>query len=331
MELKTKLRLVTEISPVVTTVKKGHLALVQPTVAPTIVAPTVSSGGKRDPFYLGPGLDIEPGVLAKYESTGSWVAEHKIDGMWAKMIVGNPSEGRPNVLSSRDAQTPAISGSNLGDLHTLQLPWPEGSVVIGELEAATEWATEKANAKGYRSLHLYDVAQVGDKSAMPLPWHQRRALLEAMHGKISVDDDLHSRLPLLAVSHNGFAKLYDDACAGGDEGIVLKAVESHYGTHRADGKADFWVRCKRWFTMDYVLFGIGKTPSGAITGEWGLFKKGKLARTMQASCPVEFLSPDNIGKLVVEFKGWKLFKSGALRHASFARVRTDKPASACVL
>jgi hypothetical protein len=335
MELKTKLRLVTEISPVVPSkpAGKGHLKLVSPApTAPVVIAtPNTGSDGKRDPDYLGPGMDIEPDVLAKYEATGKWAGEHKIDGMWSKFIVGNPSEGKPNVLSSRDATTPVISGANLGDLDTLQTPWPEGSVLIGELEAATEWATEQANAKGYRSLHLYDVVRVGHQSAMPLPWHQRRALLEAMHAKISGNDDLHSRLPLLSVSHGGFAKLYEETCSNGGEGIVLKAIDSIYNTHRADGKADFWVRCKRWFTMDYVLFDLGKTPGGTLTGIWGLFRKGKLTRTMQASCPTEFLLPENVGKLVVEFKGWRLFKSGALRHASYSRVRTDKGATECVL
>jgi len=336
MPLKTKIRLVQEISAepkAPTPITKGHLALVaEPTPNVPVVTPSSGSGdGKRDSEYLGPGLDIEPDVLSKYEESGQWLAEHKIDGMWAKMIIGHPAEGRPNILSSRDATTAAISGSNLGDLDMLETPWPEGTVVVGELEAATEWATIQANAKGYRSLHLFDVTHVGGQSSKPLPLNQRRELLEMLHGKISGSDDLHSRLPLLQTSTQGFAKLYDEACAGGDEGIVLKAMSSHYGTHRADGKADFWVRCKRWFTMDYVLHSIGATPSGCITGVWGLYKGGKLTRTMQAACPAEFLSPENVGKLVVEFKGWKKFKSGALRHASFVRVRTDKPAEHCTL
>lgn len=284
---------------------------------------------KRSTNYKGPGLDCEPSALRKYEATGNYISGRKIDGMWAEIHVGNPNEGRPNVLSSRDASTGPILGTNRGDLHKIQCPWPEGTIFATELEAATEWATEVATRKGFRSAHVIDVLQVGDQNVRGLTWEQRRELVNIMFkGK---GDLISSRFPVIEPHYSGFTEHYDHACAEGDEGVVLWDRRATYTVQRADGKADDVIRCKKWFTMDYVLFDLGRTPSGVITGEWGLFKNGVLTRTMQATCPAEYLTRENCGSLVVEFKGWKLFKSGALRHASFVRVRKDKPALHCTL
>jgi len=328
VKLKTKVRIVTEVStPVVTTPKvKGHLSVV-PDPPP---APKVVKTDGRNPNYLGPGLDIEPEDLAKYEAKGKHVAMPKIDGMWSECRVGCPAEGRPNVLSSRDAATAAISGSNLGDLGNVALPWPEGTLIVGELEAATQWAKDITDAKGYRTFHAWDVLDIGDNSARGLPWHKRRDLLQQMYA-MGLTDDAQSRFELLDAKPSGFQQLYDATCQDGGEGIVLWDANSLYSTHRADGKTDLMIRCKRWLTGDYVLWKLGTTPSGVLTGEWGLMKGGKLTRTMKATCPAEYLIEENVGKLVCEFKGWAKFKSGALRHASFVRVRTDKAPESCTL
>lgn len=319
---ETRFRVVTESSPITTPapVRKGHLSLVASPAQPVI-------SGKRDYHYLGPKLDIESDVLAKYEASGKWIAEPKIDGMWARMTVGRPNEGRPNMLTSRDANTGSLSGSNLGDLGSILLPWPEGTVVVGELEAATEWATRRANAQGYRAFHLFDVTRIGDHACRTLPWAKRRELLDTMSAQLS--DVAESRFQLLPYTAKGFRSFYDTVIENDGEGVVLKRADSLYQVSNADGKADFWVRCKRWLTGDYVLMAVGATPSGVPTGVWGLYKGGKLTRAMQAACPGELLTAANVGVLVVEFKGWAKFRSGALRHASFVRVRTDKTAMQC--
>lgn len=331
-----------EAAPVKPLRRKGHLTLVssnpnpEPSEAPTL--PPLDEpepkpnpkASKRDPYYIGPKLDIEPQDLDKYEKTGKWIAEPKIDGMWARMIVGAPEKGRPHILTSRDANTAAISGANLGDLATVQVPWPEGAILVGELEAATEWATLEAQKKGYRTFHIFDLAELAGRSTALIPWNDRRELLNMM--MLSLETDLQrSRFNPLPVSDACFRKFYDGVVDAGGEGIVLKAIKSPYSVANADGKADFWVRCKRWLTGDYVLMEVGKTPSGVPTGVWGLYKGGKLKRTMQAACPGELLTQANVGVLVAEFKGWAKFKSGALRHASFVRVRTDKTAEQCTL
>lgn len=285
--------------------------------------------GNRARNYLGPGLDIEPSALDKYEATGRYTAGVKIDGMWADNVVGNPNEGRPNVLSSRDASTGPVLDDRKGDLDRIQLPWPGDTIIVGELEAATEWATEEVARRGYRRMHVFDVVAVGGKCVKGLTWEQRRELLTMMYR--SKADVIMDRFPVIEPHTSGFRALYDQAVADGHEGVVLWDRTAPYAASRGDGKADTVIRCKRHFTKDYVLFALARTPSGVLTGEWGLYKNGKLSRTMQAACPPEFLRQENVGRLVVEFKGAKLFKSGAFRHASYVRVRTDKPAEQCTL
>lgn len=292
---------------------------------------------KRMKEYLGPDKEIEPDVLSKYEN-GSWIIEPKIDGMWCMLTVGSPKDGVPHVLTSRDARTSALSGSSLGDLHTIDLPLPVGSIIVGELESATQYAKEKVTKQGYRRLHLFDVVRAGQNDMRGLKWYERRAWLDDLGANLQQEEKTAARFPVLPYQQTGFRDYYDHMVACGEEGVVLKNKHSTYITNRSDGKTDLWLRCKRWVTEDYVLMGVTKTPGGAyslpqLTGVWGLYSKGKLVPVLQASAgPTDVhLNPDNFGKVVAEFMGWARFKSGALRHAQFVRLRSDKQASECVL
>ncbi len=291
---------------------------------------------ERTSTYLGPGLDIEPGALAEYERRGDYVVEAKVDGMWCELTVGDPAHGKPHRLNSRDAKTGPVSGSNLGDIHLQPLPLPEGSIIIGELEAATEWATMQAQMRGFRRLHLFDIYYIpGMVIGKQMLWKDRNSVLSDLLEAIGGSEK--SRFVSIPLGRCDFGRFYDLSIEHGYEGVVLKPVKSMYHTTRSDGKTDAWARCKRWVTGDYVLCGIGSTPGGKYsgpkpTGLWGLYKNGVLTEVMQAAPPFpELLLPENIGKLVVEFKGWARFRSGALRHAQAVRIRTDKPARMCTL
>lgn len=289
------------------------------------------AGIKRVKEYVGPAIDIDPDDLPKYERTGGYVLEPKEDGMWARLVVGNPAEGRPHQLKSRDATTPAVTGSNAGDLLDIALPLPEGTILVGELEAATQAAKKIVDRQGFRRLHLFDVPFFkGDRSN--LAWDVRRELLEGIGGALSMaGQPVRDRFPVVPIHRSGFRTLYDEMVAEGTEGVVLKRVDSLYVPTRGDGKIDEWVRCKRIVTGDFVLCGLGVTGKlKETTGKWGLYKRGKLTEVMQARAPKELLVEENIGRLVAEFKGWARFKSGSLRHAQFVRVRIDKPALDCV-
>jgi ATP-dependent DNA ligase len=297
---------------------------------------------RRVKEYLGPDKEIQPQDLDMYEAQGHWIVEPKIDGMWAMLLVGSPKDGVPHVLKSRDARTPTITGTNLGDLHQIELPLEPGTIIVGELEAATQHAKLTVEQQGYRRLHLFDIVRIGEKQDMTdLKWGERRAVLASLHDAIEEQDDEAAalRFPMLPFVSKDFRAFYDHVVARGEEGIVLKHTQSSYRTARSDGKTDAWLRCKRWITEDYVLMGTEMTPGGKYTapkptGVWGLHDaQGNLQRVFAAPAKPEelHLNPTNHGVLVAEFMGWGKMKSGALRHAQFVRVRTDKMPQDCKL
>jgi len=263
---------------------------------------------------------------------GGWVIEPKVDGMFASYTVGNLAEGRSHVLNSRDARTPPITGTSAGDLLRLPLPKiPEGTVIVGELEAATQWATKIVKKRGYRQLHAFDLLQLGSKNLRNLPLQERKATLAALLAENQDDAHAASRLRLVGHAEDFFEQRYRTWIDLGFEGAVLKKRQSLYKTRALDGKTNDWARCKKVYSWDYVLIDTELTAGEQVTGVWGLRVNGKYTRTMRAFAPFELLVPENFGTLVVEFTGWALFRSGALRHAQFSRVRTDKPADACTL
>lgn len=287
---------------------------------------------RRDPYYLGPAIEVAVSELQKYEKKNEWVIEPKYDGMFASFSIQNPADGRSHVLNSRDARTPPITGTNAGDLLQLPLPMlPEGTVLAGELEASTQWATKIAAQRGYRQFHAFDMVQLGKQCMRNLPLYQRKELLALALARVNADAFAASRIRLVTHESNHFEDRYRAWIAQGFEGVVLKKKKSLYKTRALDGKTLEWVRCKKTYTWDYVLIDTERTAGEQITGVWGLLVNGKYQRAMRAFAPPELLVPANYGKLVAEFSGWALFKSGALRHAQFSRVRTDKMPDACVL
>lgn len=314
----------TELPPL--TVPQELLTSKCPT-PPMKLEPVASKGGVRVDWYLGPDLEVLEASLPKYEAQGGWVVEPKHDGMWVMLTVGDPANGVPHQLKSRDAKSGLVGGANAGTLPLEPLPLPPGCIVVGELEAATETSTKVFSKLGYRRLHLFDFPRGPGGDHRHLPWKARRELLEIAHA--SFDHATHS-FPLVPYRTSGFAAAFKEWVAAGAEGLVLKRTDSLYKTPRADGKSDQWHRCKVRVTEDYVLTGLTKTPGGQPTGEWGLFKKGKLERCVQARCPEKLLTKENVGVLVCEFMGWQKMDSGALRHAQWVRVREDKTPAMCV-
>lgn len=296
-------------------------------------APDIAKALKKDTglhrveWYLGPDLEIEPEALEKFEKQGGWIIEPKHDGMWAMLTVGNPAKGQPHSLKSRDAKTGLVGGANTGDLLMMPLPLVEGTVLVGELEAASEASTKLFLKHGFRRLNLFDFPK-GGTDHRQMVWSDRRVLLEKVHAEF--DSLCASRFPLVPYFTDKFRERYEQWLDEGMEGCVLKRANSKYWTPRVDGKTDLWHRCKKVLTEDYVLMDIGKTPSGVPTGVWGLFKHGKMTRIFQKGCPDDLLQEKYVGKVVCEFMGWYRHDSGALRHAQFVRVRPDKTPEMCV-
>lgn len=283
----------------------------------------------RNPMYLGPGPNIEPEDLDEYEKTGDYIYQPKRDGMWAEYRIGPP-----NVLQSRAADKPSVSGSNAGDLLYLKVPLPSGSKLAGELEATSQWSTKRFIKSGIRHLFLFDAIFIGDEDLRKLTTEIRYNRLVEVVGSFT-DPVVKERLILVPSFRDKFRERFEQEMAEGGEGCVLKRVDSVYYTYASDGKTDNWVRCKGTATEDFVLMKLSKTPKGTTAGRWGKFSDGELVDIFQAGpgqrVPAELLVPENIGKLVCEFEGKGRMDSGALRHAQWCRVREDKTADMCVM
>jgi ATP-dependent DNA ligase len=134
---------------------------------------------------------------------------------------------------------------------------------------------------------------------------------------------------LVPYKERDFAAYFEAYTSKGGEGVVIKNPESIYHSHRSSRKVDFWKRCKRTVTEDYVLMHIERTPKNQLTGAWGLYCDGKLLRVFRAMVPKHLLTTANCETLVAEFRGWGMNEDRVLRHASFVRVRTDKLPKSC--
>jgi hypothetical protein len=295
----------------------------------------VQTGNKRVEWYVGPDIEIGLDDVEKYEKQGGWVIEPKRDGMWAMLTVGNPKAGRPNILKSRDLRTAQVTGSNAGEFPGLCIPLPESTIIVGELEATSNWATKQFKMNGFRKFHVFDLPYYG-ADLRGLTWTERRAKLEAAVKPFVIDDHVVARMPLTPYFEDHFRARIEQWWAAGGEGAVLKRKDSLYRSTRTDGKVDFWLRIKKHVTLDYVLCGLAMTkpsagyPTGQLTGRWGLFNdQGRLVECMQATCKPSLLREENIGMVVVEFEANEVFEGGAMRHARYKREREDKSPEMC--
>lgn len=297
---------------------------------------------RRVPWYMGPSGEMNPAKLNDYDNQLGWLAQQKHDGMWAMLTVGRPAEGRPNVFKSRDARTPACSGSGVEGLADFTLNLPEGTILVGELGAVSQADREAQFARlGHRTFHVFDVVRFGEEQDLrDKTTRERLMTLEGMMIAVHQDPAAVARFVLVETHFFGFAALYERVMAENGEGVVLKRCDSLYRTTRSDGKTDQWLRCKKLLTDDYVLIGFAMTPGGKTsapqkTGVWGLWDstKNKYVPVLKSGTAdnASLLVDENVGRLVAEFKGYERFSSGALRHAGFVRTRPDKQPGECVL
>ena len=120
------------------------------------------------------------------------------------------------------------------------------------------------------------------------------------------------------------------------DGIVMKRRAAAYNT-----LLGFHLKVKHSVTVDYVVTGILYTQGGTRDGEangvqGALYLNGILCDTCKIpNLPHKWRrkmqdNPDAFIGRVVEARGQRVFKSGALRHPAFVRWRKDKPAKECV-
>jgi ATP-dependent DNA ligase len=283
----------------------------------------MSERRKRISLYQGPKNSITPEELESYERTGHWAFEEKHDGVWACASV---VDGIITQLTSR-VGLPIDADGIVG----MKLRAGGDGLLVGELTA--DLVGEQRT--GTRRLRLFDVLEWLGVDFRKMPLFMRRAGLETIYECCVGAND---RITLTEHRLAGAVQFYDDVLACGGEGLVLKRLDSTYCPRNADGKVDYWIRCKPKRTVDYVVMGHGVAEKGTPNLELGLWKEckvqgRKLVKVLTCSVPVapafRGLSLDSLIGHVVEAEGAEVWPSGALRHAVIQRLRDDKPVQDC--
>jgi ATP-dependent DNA ligase len=160
---------------------------------------------------------------------------------------------------------------------------------------------------------------------------------------------LHDRVHLVERRASGFRAWYDELMKGDSrvigarpEGLVLKKRGTPLRAKNADGKVDFWIRCKERNSVDYVVLGAdGYAEKGTPKIALGLYKNTKDGRRLVKVMSISWIKPKDwpasvpsgehgpTPATVVEVEGAEVFPSGAVRHGHIKRPRPDKPAEDC--
>lgn len=278
----------------------------------------------KHPTYCGPKIQIQPALLQKYEDAAIYVAEEKLDGVWAEVYTD--SEGRISKIVGRSGKT--FSGSAVQGLIGLQTRLLD-TRLIAELEAGTEASVRRSMGKSHKRLFVFDIVQLLGQSTTHLVQLDRRALLEKIFETALVGS---SEIKLVRSVQSHFADFFEEITREGGEGLVLKRIDRHYRAGcDGGGKTDEWIRCKRFRYVDYVVMSIGRSEGGSPNFQVGLFVHGKLTRVATIKNIPDGLDYASLVGRVIECKGAEIHSSGALRHGHFHRARNDKELSECTL
>lgn len=204
----------------------------------------------------------------------------------------------------------------------------EWGVVQSVLGSGTAKA---AGAQDKITLVAFDLISHGGVDARPLPFAQRRELLERIF-----DGKPFSRVMLCPQMQTSSASL-DAALAHGFEGIMIKTLSAPYASGKR-GKGQ--TKVKPQATLDGVIIGY-KDGANGFTGLVGALvigqhnADGELVEVLRCSgmdmATRQKISADRdayLGK-VIEVKHMGQMPSGGYRHPQFNRFRPDKPATDC--
>jgi ATP-dependent DNA ligase len=209
---------------------------------------------------------VEPmaATLTQERFTGpDWIFERKFDGIRLLAFKQGPdvrllSRNKLPLNGAYPAIVQAIARLPLRD-------------AIFDGEATGVWG--KAGVVAY---HVFDVLRLDGRDTMPLPLHERRALLQA----------LPLDAPLTRVAALDDPAPWERACREGWEGVVAKRRDSVY-EHR---RSPHWLKMKCEATQELVVGGF-TDPQGGRVG-LGALLVGYFAPASPASAP----TPAEAGK-----------------------------------
>ena len=283
--------------------------------------------------------------IASYLTSG-WVAEPKLDGCRAQLVIG---AGGSRFGGNRSASFPALAG--------IAVPGLDGTVLDGEFLApavpgksllnmsAGLFNSGPAHAARVQATYgparfcVFDVLAVAGTIVTGEPYDKRRGYLEQISEWISLTHpgsgvELVPQLPATA-------ETIRRVLASGGEGVMLKRLDNRY----EPGKRSWaWVKVKPFTTLDCFLTGEYKPGKNSRTGTVGAVE---IAVTADGGGPLIVghcavppawvsdvtaadgsLRPGKAGT-VIEVAAQGVSVNGLLRHPYLVRLRPDKTPADC--
>ncbi len=196
---------------------------------------------------------------------------------------------------------------------------------------------------------LFDILHLDGRSTRSLPWSERRDILERLHL-----DGAHWQTP---PAHSDGAALLSDMVRTGQEGVIAKRRGSPY---RVGARSPDWIKIKNIQSDDFVVVGYWSSGKhslsslllacyasaaharagrhlrfcGKVGTGFGEQERARLRAALQRHArqepPCEGDLPREAGVvwcdpcLVVQLRYSEWTHDGALRHPSYAGIRSDK-------
>lgn len=324
----------------------------------TAEGPSERTAGRPYPFFLASPLEGDPAVLGPREA---WLAEWKWDGIRAQLIrrAGSTflwSRGE-DLITERFPEIVA-AGETL----------PDGTVLDGELVAWRDGAVQPfadlqqrigrkklsaAILAGVPARFLaYDLLEQRGEDLRAMALRDRRARLDAL---LAAAPSALGISPVVEeTTWEALANVREESRGRRVEGLMLKALDSPYGTGRQRGAWWKWKIDPYSFdaVMIYAQPGHGRRSNLYTDYTFGVWSDGQLvpvakaysglsnaeietldrwirAHTVEKFGPVRAVEPSQVFELAYEgIAASSRHKSGiALRFPRIVRRRTDKPAA----
>jgi DNA ligase-1 len=310
------------------------------------------------PFFLASALEAEPATLG---STSGWLAEWKWDGIRSQLI---RREGKCFIWSRGED----LVTERFPEVVAAAAQLPDGVVLDGELVAwrggTIQPFADLQQRIGRKTLSpailkrvpvrflAYDLLEQNYTDIRALPLHERRTRLEALITEAA--DVLGISQSITASTWEELATVRTQSRARAVEGLMLKALDSPYGTGRQRGSWWKWKidpysfdgvmlyaqpghgRRSNLYT-DYTfgvwsndeLVPVAKAYSGLSNAEIAELDRWIRAHTTEKFGPVRQVEQSQVFELAYEgIAASTRHKSGiALRFPRIMRRRMDKPAS----
>ena len=277
-------------------------------------------------WYQGCAGEVNPKELPEYEATGFFIAEPKMDGIWAVCFAG-----RRNRFFSRNQKEKTIP-------ELAQVKLPTGTVLVGELAYGQQEASKRVEAVGHPFMDVFDVLRVGHVECWRDGDNERRAALEKlMRGLPRSVRDYFRLVPRWT---DDFERRFQEQ----PEGLVLKQIKGCRKRPYLRGTRNpYWLKVKKLQTYDLVVMDYTISQADSYKGKniaqglsLGAYKDGKLVHVCNCGNGLTLEQKRDIPRnwnrwkgCVVEVAANKKFTSGALRHPRLIRVRQDKAARDC--